>query len=119
MNSNIKNITLPKIIRKFKWICALNVTDILFTLLLLRTGCYVEVNGLINLIVGNPFFASFVKIVIPAVLLFLIAIRMRKATFNQLRVSNWLTNGILIFYVGINISHLIWIGMLPLLLGYM
>jgi len=89
----------------------LNVTDILFTLLLLSTGNFIEANIFMVMIVGNPMLCLGLKIVFVALLLKYICIRMERATIKQLRQSNLLINGILTLYTLINICHLTWIFM--------
>lgn len=60
---------------------------------------------------------SFVlKILLPAVLLFYLYIRMKKANEKQLKKSNTVINIAIAFYTLINISHLIYFLMYGLFL---
>jgi hypothetical protein len=104
----IKAYTFENIKYKLLILYLLNVTDILFTLLLLSTGLFMEANLLmVNAVQSTS--ASFVlKILLPAVLLLFMYIRMKKASETQLKQSNIILNIITGFYIIINISHLIW-----------
>lgn len=104
----IKAYTFENIKYKLLILYLLNVTDILFTVLLLSTGLFTEANFLmIKAVKSVP--ASFIlKIVLPAVLLLYIYIRMKKASELQLKHSNIILNIITGVYILINASHLIW-----------
>jgi len=90
----------------------LNVTDIIFTLMLLRTGRFVEANGIMREVIGNELLSILIKTLVPLVLFILVYIRMQKATKHQLIISNRIINSCLILYFLINVSHFIWIFML-------
>ena len=104
----IKTYTLENIKHKLLILYFLNVTDILFTLLLLSTGYYMEVNLLMVNAVQSLLASFILKILLPAVLIFYISIRIKKASEAQLKMSNIIINMATGFYVAINISHLIW-----------
>ena len=105
----IKTGDLCSIRKKLIAIYIMNVTDIIFTIFLVNTGMFLEINAIMAPIVNNRQLLSIIiKIAIPFVLLFWVYGRMRKATEKQLYQSNILTNGCLIFYVLVNISHIIW-----------
>jgi len=91
------------------------VTDILFTLLLLSTGFFIEANiFMVKTVESIP--ASFaLKIILPAVLLTFIYFRMQDATEQQLKQSNVFINGAIGLYSLINISHIIGFALLPIL----
>lgn len=79
----------------------------IFTLVLLKTGCFIEANPLMVNIVQNLTTSLLVKIVLPAVLLVFLYFRIQKATEKQLRKGNFIINGIVLMYMSINIFHLI------------
>jgi len=107
--SFLKTRDLVLIKKKLISIYILNVTDVLFTIFLINTGMFLETNAFMSQFVNNRQLLSIIiKIAIPFVLLFWVYGRMRKATEKQLYQSNILTNGCLIFYVLVNISHIIW-----------
>ena len=109
----IKNHSLESIKNKFILLYILNVTDFIFTILLLSTGFYMEANTLMARVLESPAASFALKLVLPAVLFMFVHYRMRKATSQQLKQSNFLINGATLLYVLINISHLVWIVMLP------
>ena len=87
----------------------LNVTDIIFTIFLVNTGIFVEVNAVMVALVNNKQLLSIIiKVVIPLVLLLWVYQRIKDATEKQLYQSNIIINGCLIFYGLINVSHIIW-----------
>lgn len=105
----IKSGDLSSIRRKLITMYILNITDIIFTILLVNTGMFLEVNAVIATLVNNRQLLSIiVKVVIPFVLLFGVYKRMKGATEKQLYQSNIIINWCLIFYGLINISHVIW-----------
>ncbi|WP_253200438.1 DUF5658 family protein [Clostridium sp. CF012] len=104
----IKTYTFENIKYKLLLLYLLNVTDILFTLLLLSTGLFMEANFLMAKAVQSISSSFILKIVLPAVLLLYIYLRMKKATGTQLKQSNLILNIITGVYIIINISHLVW-----------
>ena len=104
----IKTYTFENIKYKLLLLYLLNVTDILFTHLLLSTGLFMEANFLMVKAVQNISSSFMLKIVLPAVLLLYIYLRMKKASETQLKQSNLILNIITGVYIIINISHLVW-----------
>jgi hypothetical protein len=100
---------LSTIKKKFIFIYLLNVSDIICTLFLLQTGAFVEGNLFMRGIVSSNFLSYAVKLGIPAILLYIIYIRIKAATEKQLIIGNKLINACLILYAAINISHIFWI----------
>ncbi len=110
----IKTYTLDNIKQKLVILYLLNVADILFTLLLLATGFYIEANLFMSKAVQSLFASFILKIVLPALLLFYLYIRMKKANKKQLKQSNIILNIATAIYFIINISHLIWFSLFGL-----
>ena len=108
MKNILSTYKLESLKTKFIAIYLLNVTDIIFTLLLLRTGQLIEANGIMRNIIDNEFLSMAIKIFVPLVLFIYIYIRMKKATEKQLIISNRIINACLILYILINISHVVW-----------
>lgn len=104
----IEEYKLENLRTKILALYLLNVTDILFTLLLLNTGHFIEANVFMADVVEKPIACLTLKVLLVALLLRYICIRMKKATIKQLKQSNIFINGILAFYILLNISHLIW-----------
>jgi hypothetical protein len=112
----IKNYSLDNIKNKLLMLYILNVTDIVFTLLLLSTGFYMEANGLMSNAVQSPAASIALKVILPAVLFICVYFRMHKATLQQLKKSNFLITGATVLYALINLSHLVWFCILPILM---
>lgn len=110
----IKNYDLLQIKKKLIIIYFLNVTDIIFTLLLLQTGYFAEVNILMVKVVEYPFISLVLKITLPAALLYYLYTRIRIADKDAWRVSNIAINVSLTIYTLVNLSHLVWVALLPI-----
>ncbi|KPU42509.1 hypothetical protein OXPF_42940 [Oxobacter pfennigii] len=113
MKAFIKDYCLKNIKFKLFILYVLNVSDIVFTLLLIGTGMYVEMNLLMVEAVQSMSSSFILKVLLPALLLIYIYLRIQKATDKQLKKSNLLINSILAMYAMVNMSHLLWILMLP------
>lgn len=109
----IKNYKLECIKKKFILLYLLNITDIIFTVLLLQTGYFAEVNFLMVKAVQSPVASILLKVLLPAALLFYIFYRMKKAAIDQLRAANIAVNISLTIYTLVNLSHIIWVALLP------
>lgn len=110
----IRNCSLNNIKSKFIIIYVLNITDVIFTLILLKTGYYMEANFLMAKVVDNHLTSFIIKVLLPAALFFYLYIRMQKASIRQLKLSNIFITFILILYTAININHLICFAILPI-----
>ena len=109
MISLLKTRDLDFIRKKLITMYILNVTDVIFTICLINTGMFLEINVIMKPFVDNRQLLSIIiKIVIPLLLLFWVYKRIKKATEKQLYKSNILINMCLIFYGLINISHIVW-----------
>jgi len=107
--SILKTGKLGSIRKKLIIVYILNVTDIIFTIFLVNTGMFLEVNALMVQLVNNRQLLSImIKVVIPFVLMLWVYQRMKDATEKQLFQSNILINGCLIYYGLINLSHVVW-----------
>jgi hypothetical protein len=106
--SVIKTRDLVSIKQKLITLYILNVTDIIFTIYLVNTGSFQEANAVMAILLNNmPLVSIIIKIAVPLFLLLGIYQRMKKATEKQLYTSNIIITGCLIFYVFINISHVL------------
>ena len=112
----IKTYSLENIKYKLLVIYLLNVTDILFTMMLLSTGLYLEANVLMANAVESLLASFILKILFPGVLLFCLYIRMKKANETQLKQSNIIINIATAVYSVINLWHLICVLLLGLFL---
>lgn len=118
MISFIKDYRLENIKKKFLILYLLNVTDILFTVILLQTGYFAEVNLLMVKAVQSPTASVLLKVLLPAALLVYIFWRIKKADSDQLKAANIAVNISLTIYTLVNLSHLLWFSMLPFLYLY-
>ena len=109
----IKNYELHSIRKKMIILYVLNLTDITFTLLLLQTGFFTEVNILMVNAVKNPVAGILLKTILPAVLLYYLYKRICCIDTAQLKAANIGINISLALYVLVNLSHLVWLSMLP------
>lgn len=112
MISFLKCYSLGDIRNKMVLIFVLNVTDIIFTLILCSTGLFTEANPVAAMFVGNKYAALLVKSLIPAALLAYLYFRMQKATDEQLKKANVLIVAVLMAYVVINVSHITWVSVM-------
>lgn len=113
----IKNYRLESMKKKFILLYLLNVTDIICTILLLKTGYFTEVNILMVKVVQNPFASMCLKVLFPALLLYYIYKSMKNADMEQLKASNIAVNISLVIYSLVNLSHVVWIALLPALIS--
>ncbi|WP_423738980.1 DUF5658 family protein [Clostridium cibarium] len=109
MKSFITGFNLNNIKIKFIILYIFNVTDIFFTLILYKTGYFLEANLFMRPIISDELLSIFVKLTIPAFLLIILNFRIQKATNSELKKSNIIILSILLIYIFINISHLLWI----------
>lgn len=111
----IKAHNLINIRKKLIILYLLNVLDIIFTLVLLQTGLFREMNIFMINAVQSPFISIILKIIFPAGLLFYLYKRICLSDNEQLRATNI---GLLIsltLYSLVNLSHIIWVMLLPVL----
>ena len=106
MLSYIKNYSIVNIRYKLSLLYLLNVSDIVFTLVLIRSGYYIEANPIMATIIYQPLKLLLFKILLPALLLCFIYIRMKKAIKHQLTISNTIINGALCGYGLLNLLHI-------------
>ena len=114
----MKRYNIRTIKKKFILLYALNVTDIIFTLLLLQTGYFKEVNFLMVKAVQSPFISLVLKVVLPAFLLIYIYRKIRGCDDGQLKASNIALNISLSVYAFVNLTHLVWVALLPFFVMY-
>jgi hypothetical protein len=109
----IKNYRLEILKKKFILLYLLNIADITFTFLLLKTGYFSEVNFFMVKAVQSPIASILLKVILPAVLLYWIYNRMHTSDESQLKAANIAVNISLTLYALVNLSHLVWTALLP------
>lgn len=86
----------------------LNVTDYIFTLILLSGGLFTEANPVIS-----PFIRTYsgfaVKILLPLMLILFLHIRFCTSTVRHPNGTKRILNVIIIFYGIVNLMHLFWL----------
>lgn len=110
----LKNYSIISIKFKLLMLYILNVIDIALTLLLLKSGYYIEANPFMANIIELPMQLFLVKIIMPALLLCFIYFRIKKAKEHQLIISNTIINGALCGYGLLNLLHVFWFVILVL-----
>lgn len=104
----IKFHTLPNIQKKLILLFILNALDIIFTLILLPTGLFIEVNIIMANIIESPVVALGLKFGVIGGLIGLEYKRIVDATEKQLFWANIAIGVVLVGYVIINIMHVAW-----------
>jgi hypothetical protein len=107
----LRRCDLQTIRLKLIAIYILNVLDIIFTLILVKTGLFIEGNYFMGKMINNSALALVVKVVIVGALLAILYKRIEKATIKQLAISNIIINICMGFYIFINLSHIIWVAL--------
>lgn len=84
---------------------ALNISDYIFTLILLSTGYFFEGNPMLSNSIGD--IGGFVlKCILPFVLLFYIRIRLRNISITKIKTVKFILNIGIVFYAAVNAIHL-------------
>ena len=109
----MKSYELITIRKKLILLYLLNVTDILFTIALLQTGFFSEVNIFMVHAVQSPIASFLLKIVLPAALLYYLYRRICQSDGSQMKATNIGINISLSIYSLVNLTHLIWVALLP------
>ena len=104
----IKQSSLSTIKIKLIILYILNISDILLTLILVRTGLIIEANPVMASIIENSFATFFVKGIIPALLFIYLYYRLQSATPKMIKLTNFCIFILLGFYFFINCLHLLW-----------
>ncbi|MDF2484756.1 MAG: hypothetical protein K0R46_924 [Herbinix sp.] len=112
----IKNYNLSVLKKKYILLYVLNLTDIIFTILLLQTGYFREVNLIMAKAVEHPVACISFKAILPALLLGYVYRCIKEGGEEQHRISNIAVNISLSVYAFVNLSHLVWSAMLPFLI---
>ena len=86
---------------------------LVFTLLLLNTGFFTELNYIMVHIVKSTAASIALKVLLPLLLLSYLYIRLIKASDRQRKVSNIVISIAILLYALINLLHIIWFFLLP------
>lgn len=89
-------------------IYALNVSDYIFTLILIQSGIFQEINPILSMPINN--FSGFIlKCIIPFILLLYIRHRFRNAAERQIKPIKYILDCTIGIYAIINIFHICWL----------
>lgn len=105
MSFNYDKINVYNLRNKLFLIYILNVTDIIFTLILLKTGSFYRANSLIRVLMSNSLLSLFIKLVVPLLLIHIIIKAIKKASYRQLYFSNIVANIFLGLFIAVNLFH--------------
>lgn len=111
----IRNYQIESLKKKMILLYILNVTDIILTWVLLTTGFFKEVNVFMVNAVESPTLSIVLKVILPALLLLYLYKRNDVEDISGLRSTNIGINISLGLYTIVNITHFVWIAMLPFL----
>ncbi|ONI39624.1 hypothetical protein AN639_02405 [Candidatus Epulonipiscium fishelsonii] len=91
---------------KVVFLYLLNVFDIIFTLILLETSYFQEANVFMQSIVTSNILSIFVKIILPAGIVFYILYLIKQCDIDKLIFCNVVISISIIFYILVNLNHL-------------
>lgn len=86
-----------------------NITDLIITKFLLHTGMFVEANKIMSNVISSMLASTIIKIILPLILILILKYRLADASSMQLSRGNIIINIVLIFYVILNLFHIMWI----------
>lgn len=89
-------------------IYALNVSDYIFTLILIQSGMFEEANPILSAPINN-FGGFLLKCIVPLILLLYLRHRFRAAAEKQIKPIKYILDCTIGIYAIINIFHICWI----------
>ena len=104
----LQNASTPILQFKLTLIYILNVLDILFTTSLLKTGYFLESNPLMATIMQSCPLTIILKLIFPALLIIYVIRNLEALPLTNLKLSNYMINALLMLYLFILISHLVY-----------
>ncbi|MGL5479926.1 MAG: DUF5658 family protein [Clostridium sp.] len=105
----IKSSTNKSVKNKLLLLYILNISDIIFTLILLQTDMFIEANFTMQKIVLDPILSLVIKVGFVGILVFFVYRRLEDANNQQLKIGNIFVSGMLIVYIIINSFHIIYV----------
>jgi hypothetical protein len=106
----LKDYTHRSLRIKLTLIYILNALDIIFTVLLLKTGLFYEANFLMQKIVTNCWLSILVKLILPAIFIMALLGRLDELDTPNSQFCNVFMNIVLLIYTFINLAHLSYVG---------
>ncbi len=86
----------------------LNVTDYIFTLVLISSGLFIEANPILNTHIEG-LWGFILKCMLPLLLVLYLHIRFLTGIPKHKKIVKLLINGIIIYYIIINVMHIFWL----------
>lgn len=108
-DKDIKAVLLYRIKHKLLILYLLNVIDIIFTMFLMHTGYFIELNIVMRYILESPFLSVLVKTIVPIILITFIWKRIAAASLKQLFVTSNVVFFSVIIYLLIILNHIFWL----------
>lgn len=108
-DKNIKAVLLYRIKSRLLILYLLNVIDIIFTIFLVHTGYFIEVNIVMRYILASPSISVLVKTIVPVILIIFVWKRIAAASLKQLLITNNVVFFSVIIYLLIILSHIFWL----------
>lgn len=104
---------LPNLKLKLILLYLLNISDILLTLILLKTSLIVEANPIMAYVIQNKLAIILVKGVLPGLLFMYLYLGLKTASLTMTKITNYSLIILLSLYLIINCFHLTWFALLP------
>lgn len=106
----LKDFGLGALRRKLVLLYALNLSDILLTMILLSSGGFRELNPLMAAALQSGAATVLVKLILPGTVLVWLYAALRRSKPRQMKVCNRVINAIVIGYLAVNLMHLGWMA---------
>lgn len=110
----LKDHRLGALRKKLVLLYVLNLCDIAFTLLLLSTGGFREVNPIMAAALQNGAAVAAVKLLLPGAVLVWLYTALLRSDLRQKKLCNQVVNVMLLGYITVNAAHLGWTARLIL-----
>ena len=86
---------------------SLNIVDWICTLVLLSTGGFYEANPIARLFIGSLSLGFLIKCALPLLVVVTVSWGMKKLDFEDLKIADAFVCFLMVFYLAINLDHLI------------
>lgn len=86
---------------------SLNIIDWICTILLLSTGGFYEANPVARLFIGNLTLGFLIKCALPLLIVVTVCWALSKLSFEDLAVADKFACFLMVFYIAINLDHLL------------
>lgn len=94
-----------KVYNRLYYLYILNVIDWICTIVLLKTGMFIEANPIANLFIGNYVWGFVIKCAVPLLITVFITAQLYVLPQKYLKITNIVVIIGIVIYVFINMSH--------------